>query len=66
MVTARPFLLTITVLCSACTALAEGPLKPGAQAPDFTLSNQDGDEVALGELLKKQQVALVFYRSADW
>lgn len=41
-------------------------LPVGAEAPDFTLSDQDGRQVTLKELLKKGPVALVFYRSADW
>jgi peroxiredoxin len=41
-------------------------LNPGDKAPDFSLKNQDGKEVKLSELLNKGNVALVFYRSADW
>jgi cytochrome oxidase Cu insertion factor (SCO1/SenC/PrrC family) len=39
---------------------------PGARAPEFKLKDQNGREVALSELRKKGNVALVFYRSADW
>ena len=42
-----------------------GP-KIGADAPKFTLKDQEGKERSLDELLKKGKVALVFYRSADW
>ncbi len=41
-------------------------LKVGAQAPRFSLRDQEGKERTLDELLKKGKVALVFYRSADW
>lgn len=41
-------------------------LKIGEQAAAFTLKNFVGADVALGDLLKKGPVALVFYRSADW
>lgn len=39
-------------------------LKPGDMAPDFTLSNQTGELVSLGDALKKGSVVLVFYRGA--
>lgn len=41
-------------------------LKVGEKAPDFTLKNSAGEDVALQALLKKGKVALVFVRSADW
>jgi hypothetical protein len=41
-------------------------LNPGDKAPEFNLQNQEGKDVKLSELLKKGNVALVFYRSADW
>jgi cytochrome oxidase Cu insertion factor (SCO1/SenC/PrrC family) len=41
-------------------------LKVGAEAPPFTLKDQEGKERSLDEILKKGKVALVFYRSADW
>ncbi len=47
---------------------AEGQtgLKVGAQAPKFSLSDQEGKYRSLDELITKGKVALVFYRSADW
>ena len=36
------------------------------KAPKFTLKDQEGKERPLDDLLKKGNVALVFYRSADW
>jgi peroxiredoxin len=41
-------------------------LKVGERAPDFTLKNAAGQEVALHALLSKGNVALAFVRSADW
>jgi cytochrome oxidase Cu insertion factor (SCO1/SenC/PrrC family) len=38
----------------------------GEKAPRFTLKDQNGKERSLDELLKKGNVALVFYRSASW
>ena len=37
-------------------------IKVGAAAPDFTLSNQDGQPVTLSSYRGKQPVVLVFYR----
>ncbi|HEX7029992.1 MAG TPA: peroxiredoxin [Gammaproteobacteria bacterium] len=36
-------------------------LKPGTQAPDFTLPDQDGNPVRLADLLAKGPVLLYFY-----
>ena len=41
-------------------------LKAGASAPKFTLKDQDGKDRTLDEFVAKGNVALVFYRSADW
>ncbi len=41
-------------------------VKVGEVAPKFTLKDQDGKDRSLDELLKRGNVALVFYRSADW
>ena len=41
-------------------------LKVGAEAPKFTLKDQEDKERSLDEWLKKGKVALVFFRSADW
>ena len=38
----------------------------GTPAPDFVLKDQQGVERPLKELAKDANVALVFYRSADW
>ena len=40
------------------------PLEAGQQAPDFTLPDQDGDEVTLSEL-RGETVVLYFYPRAD-
>ena len=67
----RKRLLVLTALLlvgslPAADALAIPGLKVGGKAPDFTLKQAAGADVALGALLKKSKVALVFYRSADW
>jgi peroxiredoxin Q/BCP len=36
-------------------------LKPGDNAPDFTLADQDGTQVSLGDLLKDGPLVLYFY-----
>ncbi|MBL3698038.1 peroxiredoxin [Leucobacter luti] len=36
-------------------------LEVGAQAPDFTLSDQNGEELTLSELVEEGPVALVFF-----
>ena len=36
-------------------------LEPGTAAPDFTLEDQDGNDVTLSGVLADQAVALVFY-----
>lgn len=55
------------VAASEPTAEASGPgLAIGTKAPDFTLKNQAGEDISLSSLLEEQNVALVFYRSADW
>lgn len=38
----------------------------GDEAPSFKLKDQEGKERSLESLLKKRNVALIFYRSADW
>jgi hypothetical protein len=37
-----------------------------SKAPGFTLQDQNGKPQAVDKLLKDRNVALVFYRSADW
>ena len=36
-------------------------LAPGAEAPDFTLKDQDGNDVTLSSFRDKQNIVLVFY-----
>lgn len=38
----------------------------GSKAPDFSLKNQNDEDVSLSELLENHNVAVVFYRSASW
>jgi cytochrome oxidase Cu insertion factor (SCO1/SenC/PrrC family) len=58
--------LAVTVSYAAPAAPERTGLAVGAQAPAFTLPDQNGRDVSLDALLKKGPVALVFYRSADW
>jgi cytochrome oxidase Cu insertion factor (SCO1/SenC/PrrC family) len=37
-------------------------VKPGQLAPDFTLQNQNGQNVSLSDYRGKKSVVLVFYR----
>ncbi len=46
----------------AASGIYARALKTGAKAPDFTLKNAAGEEVALGALLKKGPVILTWYR----
>ncbi|ALU42525.1 thioredoxin-dependent thiol peroxidase [Pseudoalteromonas rubra] len=39
-------------------------LQAGAQAPQFTLQNQDGDSIVLSTLLESNQVLVYFYPKA--
>jgi hypothetical protein len=48
------------------TRPGEPGLRVGQPAPAFRLKSADGTEVALTNLLMRGNVALVFYRSADW
>lgn len=41
-------------------------IKVGEKAPQFKLKAQDGKDVTLKQLLKKDKVALVFFRSVGW
>ncbi len=65
--------LAVILGSAASASAAAGPLDEsmtgvaiGEKAPDFTLNDQDGNEVTLASLLSEGNVALVFYRSADW
>ncbi len=59
-------ILFAVAFSSVCLGDDTVGLNPGDKAPDFTLKNQDGKDVKLSDLLEKGNVALVFYRSADW
>ena len=41
-------------------------LAVGEKAPAFELVDQSGQKQSLANILKSGNVALVFYRSADW
>jgi len=54
------------LLNSVASAGEKTGLENGAKAPAFTLKDQAGKERSLDEFLKKDKIALVFYRSANW
>ena len=63
----KKLVLLLAALLVSRLAAAELPgLAVGTRAPDFTLKNAAGADVALMSLVKAGPVALVFYRSADW
>jgi peroxiredoxin len=47
------------------SGIAASGLQQGAFAPDFTLPNVDGQQIALSTLLRQGPVVLTFYRG-DW
>jgi hypothetical protein len=63
---------TVACLLSLSLAATDGRAgekigpKLGTKAPAFTLKDHFGKERPLDEFLKKDKVALVFYRSASW
>lgn len=54
------------IALASSAAQAADRLAIGAQAPGFTLKDQNGKEQTLAGLLKGGNVALVFHRSANW
>jgi thioredoxin-dependent peroxiredoxin len=50
----------LALLLGATFALA-APLNVGDKAPDFTLPDQNGKPVKLGDFLGKKNVVLAFY-----
>ncbi|MBC8291266.1 MAG: redoxin domain-containing protein [Planctomycetes bacterium] len=62
-------IVVLAALASTSTLLAAEKtpgVEVGKKAPAFKLKDQKGKERTLEALLKKSNVALVFYRSADW
>jgi peroxiredoxin len=60
-------LLTFTTASAVESASPEMTgVAVGQKAPEFSLKDQNDRQVALGSLLKKGPVALVFFRSAEW
>jgi len=54
-----------TFVAAQNDGLKTGP-KIGAKVPDFTLSDQDGKQLSLHELMGPKGLLLIFSRSADW
>ena len=64
---ARTLLASLTLcVCSGIGVAADAPLNVGDEAPAFSLADQQQQAVSLEDLLAKNAVALVFYRSAAW
>ena len=59
-------LWTLLLLPGAVHAEAGFGVAIGAEAPDFTLVDQNGKEQRLSALRKRGPVAILFYRSGDW
>lgn len=59
-------ILTVGAAFGADAPEEKTGIKVGEKAPDFKLKDQTGVEKTLSGLLKEGNVALVFYRSADW
>ena len=59
--------IPLLMLCCSTAKAAEIPgIEVGAKAPSFKVTLNDGKEATLESMLKTGEVALVFYRSADW
>jgi len=58
--------MLVTRMVIAGDSIEQIGLPIGQHAPQFTLRDQNGNEVSLATLLKKGPVAVVFVRSADW
>jgi peroxiredoxin Q/BCP len=54
------------LICIVCRSPAQAaPLKEGDKAPDFTLKQQDGQDVTLSKVCEKNIVVLYFYPMDD-
>jgi len=58
--------LIVSIVFASQDGSAEEKPAINSKAPSFTLQDQSGQPRTLDELLKDRNVALVFYRSADW
>jgi len=56
---------TIMSLDSKQTKLTRGKVQVGDRAPDFTLPDQAGKDVRLGDLLGNKNIVLYFYPKGD-
>ena len=53
----------LTALAGGCRLQPRDPPKTAAEpAPDFTLPDHEGNDVALADLLQQGPVVLIFYR----
>ncbi len=51
----------LALVLGICLPAQAAPLKVGDKAPDFTLPDQNGNKVSLGQYLGKKNVVLAFY-----
>ena len=61
-----PLLMLALCTMQAHAEERQSPVDVGEKVPAFQLKDQNGQERSLDDLLKKGNVALVFYRSASW
>ncbi|MDA1050733.1 MAG: hypothetical protein O3C40_09675 [Planctomycetota bacterium] len=59
-------LLVVSIVFASAQSSGQEPAAVNSKASGFTLQDQSGKPRALDELRKNRNVALVFYRSADW
>ena len=57
------FILIVSLLTLSACSKAEGQLKVGDAAPDFTLETVTGEKIALSDVLKEKKVVLDFWAS---
>jgi hypothetical protein len=55
--------IAVLIVFSVCTAFAQEGLRPGVQAPDFTLPSVMEKSVSLKEAVAKGVVILHFWKS---
>lgn len=62
----KHFIILVALVFIASPAFAVGSVKKGGQLPAIKLYDQHGGERQFGDLVGKNGMVLVFFRSADW
>lgn len=62
----KKFILLVAMLFVTTPAFAIGSVQKGEKLPEIKLYDQHGGERQFGNLVGKNGMILVFYRSADW